>query len=38
VGLQVPTSDQGALRTFLTTLNYPWADETANPVYRMFLR
>ncbi len=26
-----------ALRTFLETLAYPYTDETANPVYRLFL-
>jgi threonine dehydratase len=38
VGLQVPKRDSSALRKFLATLNYPFEDETANPVYRMFLR
>ncbi|MEO3692657.1 threonine ammonia-lyase, biosynthetic [Roseateles paludis] len=38
VGLQVPKRDSAALSKFLATLNYPFEDETANPVYRMFLR
>jgi threonine dehydratase len=37
VGLQVPPSDADALRGFLEGLAYPWADETANPAYRLFL-
>jgi threonine dehydratase len=38
VGLQVPPADDAAFREFLDTLGYPWVEETANPVYRMFLR
>ena len=38
VGLQVPRRDDAAFRTFLDTLAYPYDDETANPVYQMFLR
>ncbi|GAB4208498.1 MAG: threonine ammonia-lyase, biosynthetic [Tibeticola sp.] len=38
VGLQVPPADDTAFREFLDTLGYPWVEETANPVYRMFLR
>jgi threonine dehydratase len=38
VGLQVPSSDEGALQEFLATLGYPYEDETDNPVYRLFLR
>jgi threonine dehydratase len=38
VGLQVPPADDAAFREFLQTLGYPWVEETANPVYRMFLR
>jgi len=38
VGLQVPRSDDKALRDFLETLAYPFVEETANPVYRLFLR
>jgi threonine dehydratase len=34
--VQVP--DAGAFRAFADTLGYPWADETENPVYRLFLR
>ena len=37
VGIQVPKGDAAALRSFLTSLNYPFEDETANPVYRLFL-
>lgn len=38
VGIQVPRGDRAALRQFLDTLNYPFEDETNNPVYRLFLR
>ena len=38
VGLQVPHSDDQAFATFLQTLGYPYVEETANPVYRMFLQ
>ena len=38
IGVQVPKSDKRAFKQFLTTLAYPYVDETANPVYRMFLR
>ena len=37
VGIQVPKGDAGALREFLEGLNYPFEDETNNPVYRLFL-
>ena len=38
VGLQVPTADNNAFAQFLETLGYPYVEETANPVYRMFLQ
>ncbi len=38
VGLQVPPKDDKAFAKFLDTLGYPYAEETNNPVYRMFLR
>jgi threonine dehydratase len=38
VGLQVPAADAGAFQGFLDTLGYPYVEETANPVYRLFLR
>ena len=38
VGLQVPTADDKAFAKFLQTLDYPYVEETANPVYRMFLQ
>ena len=38
VGLQVPASDEGTFKAFLDDLGYPYVDETANPVYRLFLR
>ena len=38
VGLQVPKADDKAFAKFLQTLDYPYVEETANQVYRMFLR
>jgi threonine dehydratase len=38
VGLQVPEGDKAAFAEFLETLGYPYVEETANPVYRMFLQ
>jgi threonine dehydratase len=37
VGMQVPASDDAALRQFLAELGYPWVEETDNPAYRLFL-
>ena len=37
VGLQVPLDDAAALEGFLEQLGYPYVEETANPVYRLFL-
>jgi threonine dehydratase len=38
VGLQVPKADDRAFARFLQTLDYPFVEETTNPVYRMFLQ
>jgi threonine dehydratase len=38
VGLQVPLSDDLAFAEFLSTLGYPYVEETTNPVYRIFLQ
>jgi threonine dehydratase len=38
VGIQVPDADEPAFRSFLQTLAYPYVEESANPVYRLFLR
>jgi len=38
VGLQVPARDSKAFDKFLATLGYPYVEETANPVYQMFLQ
>jgi threonine dehydratase len=38
VGLQVPAGDQRAFDEFLRTMAYPFVEETANPVYSLFLR
>jgi threonine dehydratase len=38
VGLQVPDKDGKAFDKFLSTLGYPYVEETLNPVYRMFLQ
>jgi len=36
--LQVPESDNEAFSEFLETLGFPYVEETANPVYQMFLQ
>jgi threonine dehydratase len=38
VGLQVPEKDDKAFDKFLSTLGYPWVEETLNPAYRLFLQ
>ncbi|VTU14357.1 L-threonine dehydratase biosynthetic IlvA [Variovorax sp. SRS16] len=38
VGLQVPSADHAAFDEFLRTLDYPFVEETGNPVYRLFLQ
>ena len=38
VGLQVPKADNKAFKSFLDTVGYPHVEETANPVYRLFLQ
>ncbi len=38
VGLQVPEADTAAFDKFLEALDYPYVEETSNPVYRMFLQ
>ena len=37
VGMQVPPADEQRFREFVEGLAYPFADETANPAYRLFL-
>ena len=37
VGLQVPTGEMDQFRQFLNTLGYRYWDESANPVYKLFL-
>ncbi len=37
VGMQVPRTEMGEFRRFLTKLGYPYSDESRNPAYRMFL-
>jgi threonine dehydratase len=37
VGMQVPKREMGQFRRFLEKLGYPYADETRNPAYRLFL-
>ncbi len=37
VGLQVPKKEMKAFREFLATLGYRYLDESANPVYKLFL-
>jgi threonine dehydratase len=38
VGIQVPNTDRAAFDEFLTSLAYPYVEESRNPVYRLFLR
>ena len=37
VGMQVPKSEMGDFHRFLASLGYPYANETRNPAYRLFL-
>lgn len=37
VGLQVPQQDMKAFDQFLSTIGYPYWNESANPVYKLFL-
>jgi threonine dehydratase len=37
VGIQVPREEMRQFRVFLRKLGYPYADETRNPAYRLFL-
>jgi threonine dehydratase len=37
VGMQVPKKETGQFTAFLRKLGYPYADETRNPAYRLFL-
>ena len=37
VGMQVPRSELRQFQRFLGALGYPYADETRNPAYRLFL-
>jgi threonine dehydratase len=37
VGVQVPPREMAEFRRFLDKLGYPFADETRNPAYRLFL-
>jgi threonine dehydratase len=38
VGIQVPKADDKLFATFLSTLGYPFVEETHNPVYQLFLK
>jgi threonine dehydratase len=37
VGMQVPRSEMREFRAFLRKLGYPYAEETRNPAYKLFL-
>ena len=37
VGMQVPSREMKQFRRFLENLGYPYAEETRNPAYRLFL-
>lgn len=38
VGIQVPASETAELEEFLRSIDYPYVEESLNPVYRLFLR
>ena len=38
VGIQVPAGDEAAFAEFLRTLDYPFSEETRNPLVGLFLR
>jgi threonine dehydratase len=38
VGIQVPPKDDKAFQRFLSTLGYPYVEETHNPAYALFLK
>jgi threonine dehydratase len=38
MGIQVPRGDKKAFKEFLSGLEYPFVEETDNPIYRLFLR
>ncbi len=38
IGLQVPPEDDAAFDAFLAQLGYPYAEETQNPAYKLFLQ
>ncbi|MDD2809097.1 threonine ammonia-lyase, biosynthetic, partial [Rhodoferax sp.] len=38
VGLQVPAEEDAEFTQFLQTLGFPYVEETANPVFQMFLQ
>jgi threonine dehydratase len=38
VGIQVPAEDSAAFDAFLATIGHPYAEETNNPAYRLFLQ
>ena len=35
--MQVPKKEMAAFRQFLDALGFPYADESRNPAYRLFL-
>jgi threonine dehydratase len=37
VGMQVPRDEFSQFKGFLKKLGYPYADETRNPAYKLFL-
>ena len=38
IGIQVPKTDYAAFDVFLKELDYPYKEETDNPVYLKYLR
>jgi threonine dehydratase len=37
VGMQVPSNEKREFKAFLSTLGYPYSDESRHPAYRLFL-
>ena len=38
IGIQVPPGERAAFRHSITALGYPFVDESANPLYQLFLK
>jgi threonine dehydratase len=38
IGIQVPPAERTSFKQSITALGYPFADESTNPLYRLFLK